>query len=112
MMLISSNLAWMHYFVLLVPTAIHCFRRRRVRDTDWGCRGAQTVAAVAVVLIALHPLKLVMSFEDMYLPAAFCSLGTVLLTVLVIREHVSLRNPADSPHSAGNPRNEEVLVPA
>lgn len=94
-MLLGSRLAWLHYFELLIPAIIYCVMSvdlaRQTMALAWRDRA---ISLVALVLVALIPIKWIMGFHDLVVPAVLCLTGTCLLAVQLIRE--SRRAPAIS----------------
>ncbi|MBI3866198.1 MAG: hypothetical protein HY290_30330 [Planctomycetia bacterium] len=94
-MLLGSVLVWLHYFVLIVPTAIYCLRPRDARH--WIRQGGalSLVAAwIGTVLITQFPpimghvyaASRAMSVPMPLVKTALVGTGTILLALAVVRE--------------------------
>lgn len=109
-MLLSSALVWLHYLVLLVPTAIYCLRPDGARGRHWHSLLQSTTAWIATVLIIQFPpvMGFVLSaIRTLGMPGpvaktALIGLGTLTLFLLAVREIqarpvVSRTTPPNSP---------------
>ena len=95
-MLLGSKLAWVHYFELLIPAAIYCVTAGLSRAHSLVGSRDGLMAVIAVLLVALIPVKWVIGFHNFTLPAVLCLLGTVMLAVQLVRELRSLRHQSTS----------------
>lgn len=86
-MLLGSRLAWLHYFELLIPAIIYCVMSVRLpRQTIAFVWGDRAISLAALVLVALIPIKWIVGFHDLVVPAVLCLTGTCLLAIQLVRE--------------------------
>ena len=96
--LLSAPLAWLHYFVLIIPIAIYILRPR---DNACSQRMEKTSAihrslwAAAVTAIAITPAQMVFGIKTMRSLAFSISTGTLILFILAVCE---LKNMKERPH--------------
>ncbi len=84
-MLISSKLAWLHYYVLAIPALLVVVRVRRAGAREH-LTGQRMLAAIAILCLSGAPLAdLQLMGDATHFAAAVCG-GAALLFALVLRE--------------------------
>jgi hypothetical protein len=103
-MFLSSVLVWLHYYILLIPTALYCLRPaegacRRSRNDYWSMVAAWLGA---VLLLPFRPVTGValramdtLSVPEPVAKTVLFSFGTALFFVLVLREFWSLKTETE-----------------
>jgi hypothetical protein len=85
-MLVSARLAWMHYFVLVLPLAVYLLRPAALTDarSRWAARiGAVVLAGAA--LLSLSTVMLVIATQP-WARAVWCNAAVVVMLLLALRE--------------------------
>lgn len=74
--LLTAKLAWLHYFLLILPLVVVCLRPSAPR-------GVRALAALAFLALALEPLRDLSGLEESTLTSAATVCGGALLLFLV-----------------------------
>jgi len=82
--LLSAPLVWDHYLLLALPGALVLVRD--AKETGRGDAVRRGLAGVALILLAIDPLKNLLNLYDMYAQAALTVAGLMVLFALTVRE--------------------------
>jgi hypothetical protein len=82
--LLSAPLVWDHYLLLALPGALVLLRD--AKETGRGDAVRRGLAGVALILLAIDPLKNLLNLYDMYAQAALTVAGLMVLFALTVRE--------------------------
>lgn len=89
--LLSANLAWLHYFILLIPLAVYLLRPAESGPSgNSGLRTAVQLATAAALLLFSTPAEFILN--DMTLQSAACGSASAIIMLAALYELWQVRS--------------------